>query len=121
MAVPTGAFVAEDLASGTFEAKQSGEDKGVDGAHADDDGVGDRGVAKTDGEAHLVEGDTEEAEIEKRPKVTLGLFLRSSVSNGLQGRRRQRGLSKRGKNPARTTRMRPRSLLAGSAARLFRR
>ncbi len=50
--------------------EENSEDEGVDGAHADDDrGVGDGGVAKTDGEANLVDGDTEEAEVEEGPKI----------------------------------------------------
>ena len=47
---------AEGFAPGEFfEAEEDGEDKGVDGAHAEDDGrVGDAGVTKTYREAHLI-------------------------------------------------------------------
>ena len=59
---------------GLFETEENGEDEGVDGAHADDDGgVSDVGVTQAEAEEELVEGDTEEAEIGEGPVVTPGV------------------------------------------------
>ena len=53
-----------------FDAKKNGEREGVDGRHADDDGgVSDVGVAQTERETELVDGDAEEAEVEEGPEV----------------------------------------------------
>lgn len=50
---------ADDFAErGGFEAKEDGENQGVNGAHTDDDGgVCDGGEAQADGEADLFDGD----------------------------------------------------------------
>lgn len=58
-----------------FEAEKDGEDEGVDGSHAEDDGrVGDAGIAQADGEAHLIERNTEAAEIREREEVARCAF-----------------------------------------------
>ena len=55
---------------GDFEAKQNGENQCVDGAHADDDGrMRHGGVAQSDGEADLIDGDSEKAEIDEGPEI----------------------------------------------------
>ena len=101
---------AEDFAErGGFEAKEDSEDRGVDGAHANDDGgVGDGGEAEAEGEADLVDGDAEETEVEENSEVApRNSRLGESFVYGLRkaGRRRQSGLSRSMKVPARTTRM----------------
>jgi len=53
-----------------FEAKEDGQSERIDGGHTHDDGgVGNVGVAETEGEEELVNGDTEEAEVGEGPEI----------------------------------------------------
>jgi len=58
---------------GLLEAEEDGEEKRVDGRHADDDGrMRDRSAAEANGETELIDEDAEEAHVDKRPNVTGG-------------------------------------------------
>ena len=78
---------AEGLAPGElFEAEKYGEDEGVDGPHAEDDGrVGYAGVTQADREAHLIQRHTKEPEIRECEKIVRGALLFMGEEVGAEG------------------------------------